>query len=313
MEAGMVEQVIEKLECFECGKLVTPRLEERTEILPVRGEPIEVLARVAVCPDCGADMSVEERDDATLVAAFDLYRQTHGLMTPEEMKQLRERYGLGVRPFSLLLGWGEITAHRYEGGSLQDAAHEAALRLAEDPANIRVYLSANGHKLTTRQRAGLEKCLQAIEARKYGRTEDPMDRLVARETQPGYGQRVAEARNSEDYRTDQILDGVTEAIVDRMRALGLSRRDLADRIGVSPARVTRLLRGVDDFTVKTLVEVSRVLDCDLSVSLVPRGVDPQAAIAEARELASLVPDGEDTTDSIRRDRDSDYGNRALHE
>lgn len=174
-----------QLGCFECGATVEPRIEERTGTLPVRGEDTEVLARVAVCPQCGADMSVEELDDATLVAAFNLYRQRHGLMTPEEMRGLRERYGLGVRPFSLLLGWGEITLHRYEAGSLQDAAHEATLRLAENPANLRVLLTANGHKLTTRQRARLESRLSAIEvdATAAGGLRDA---FVAREEQDAY-------------------------------------------------------------------------------------------------------------------------------
>lgn len=159
---------MKQLECFECGATVEPQVEERVETLPVRGEDTQVLARVAVCPRCGADMSVEELDDATLVAAFNLYRQRHGLMTPDEMRALRGRYGLGVRPFSLLLGWGEITLHRYESGSLQDAAHEATLRLAENPANLRVLLTANGHKLTTRQRARLEARLSAIEVDELG-------------------------------------------------------------------------------------------------------------------------------------------------
>jgi putative zinc finger/helix-turn-helix YgiT family protein len=179
--------VTEKIECFECEKLVTPKIEERTETLPVRGEATEVRTRVGVCPECGADMSVEELDDATMVAAFNLYRQKHGLMTPEEIKRLRARYGLGVHAFSLLLGWGEITLHRYESGSLQDAAHEAALRLAEDPANIRVYLTANGHKLTTRQRAGLETHLQAIETGERVSASDAEERFVVREERDGYG------------------------------------------------------------------------------------------------------------------------------
>jgi HTH-type transcriptional regulator/antitoxin HigA len=34
------------------------------------------------------------------------------------------------------------------------------------------------------------------------------------------------------------------------------------------------------------------------------------ALADARKLAALVPDGEDTTASIRRDRDTDYGRRG---
>lgn len=175
------------LECFECGATVEPRVEERAEVLPVRGEDTEVLARVAVCPECGTDMSVEELDDATLIAAFNLYRQHHRLMSPDEMRALRGHYGLGVKPFSLLLGWGEITMHRYEAGSLQDAAHEAGLRMAEEPANIRVLLSANGHKLTTRQRARLEAHLAGIEAGTAAAEADSLqDAFVVREEQDTY-------------------------------------------------------------------------------------------------------------------------------
>ncbi|MDP2181851.1 MAG: DUF4065 domain-containing protein [Actinomycetota bacterium] len=179
---------MQELECFECGRLVTPRIEERLQTLPVRDEPTEVLAKIGVCPECGADMSVEEFDNATLVAAFNSYRQKHGLMAPEEIHRLRKRYGLGVRPFSLLLGWGEITLHRYESGSLQDAAHEAGLRLAEEPANIRILLGANGHKLTARQRARLEAHLQAIEnGVRAASAPELQDRFVAREEQDAYG------------------------------------------------------------------------------------------------------------------------------
>jgi uncharacterized phage-associated protein/DNA-binding transcriptional regulator YiaG len=132
-------------------------------------------------------MSIEELDEATLVAAFNLYRQKHGLMAPEEMKRLRERYGLSVRAFSLLLGWGEITAHRYENGSLQDDAHQAALRLAEEPANMRIFLTANGHKLTARQRAGLEPHLQALEAETLVCAPADEERFVVREERDAYG------------------------------------------------------------------------------------------------------------------------------
>jgi putative zinc finger/helix-turn-helix YgiT family protein len=241
--------VSEKLECFECGGLVTPRVEERKEALPVRGEPTEVLARVAVCPECGADMSIEELDNATLVAAFNLYREKHGLMAPEEVKRLRERYGLGVRPFSLLLGWGEITAHRYETGSLQDAAHEAALRLAEEPANIRVYLSANGDKLTARQRARLESHLQAIEARDYGRAEVRSGRLVARETQADYGNRLL----------PDVAISPGETIQELLEERGIARADFAKTIGLSEGEIGPLLSGDASLTHQLATDLERVL------------------------------------------------------
>jgi metal-responsive CopG/Arc/MetJ family transcriptional regulator len=44
-----------------------------------------------------------------------------------------------------------------------------------------------------------------------------------------------------------------------------------------------------------------------------RRLQVEGAMADARALAALVPDGEDTTASIRRDRDADYGSRGPHE
>ncbi|MDP2300545.1 MAG: DUF4065 domain-containing protein [Actinomycetota bacterium] len=177
----------EKLECFECGHLVVPAIAEKLETLPVRGEPTEVLSRVGMCPECGSEMSVSELDEATLAAAFDAYRVKHGLMTPGEMQRLRERYGLGQRPFSLLLGWGEISLHRYEGGSLQDSAHNSQLKMVEDPANIRILLEANGHKLTARQRSVLELRLRALEQDRGSTYEcRSPERFVAREDQDVY-------------------------------------------------------------------------------------------------------------------------------
>lgn len=149
--------------CGHCSKRVTTRVERRGEVLPVRGENVEVEADVAVCVECGEDVFVEELDDRTLKAAFAEYRRRHGLLAPEEIVAIRKRYELGQRPFSLLLGWGEVTLHRYESGSLQDDAHDAQLRMTENAANMRVLLQKNGPKLTPRQRARLETRLLELE------------------------------------------------------------------------------------------------------------------------------------------------------
>jgi uncharacterized protein YegP (UPF0339 family) len=39
-----------------------------------------------------------------------------------------------------LLGFGDVTIHRYENGALQDAAHDRLLRLIREPANLRTLL-----------------------------------------------------------------------------------------------------------------------------------------------------------------------------
>jgi len=134
------------------------------ETFPVRGEDTEVETQVAVCPECGDDLSIEELDRLALEKAFAEYRLRHGLLSPEEIRQIRERYGLSQRAFALVLGWGEITVHRYEAGSLQDPAHDTQLRMAADPRNMALLLSTNGGRLSPKQRARLEEALAAHES-----------------------------------------------------------------------------------------------------------------------------------------------------
>ncbi len=123
----------------------------RRETLPVRGEDVDVEARVAVCGKCGADIAVDTLDDATLQAAFGVYRARHGLLMPEQIREIRGRYGLGQKAFARLLGWGDVTLSRYETGSLQSKSHDASLRAAEDPGYVRRMYQLNGDRLTPDQ------------------------------------------------------------------------------------------------------------------------------------------------------------------
>jgi putative zinc finger/helix-turn-helix YgiT family protein len=278
--------VTDRLECLECGKLVAPIVEEREETLPVRGEPTTVLARVAVCPACGADMSVQKLDDATLVAAFNLYRQHHGLMTPKEMKSLRKQYGLGVRPFSLLLGWGEITLHRYESGSLQDGAHEAALRMAEDPANVRVYLTANGHKLTARQRAGLEVHLQAAEAAHAACALRPGDRFVAHEEPDEYGGGVPAqvSMTGEMMRSDpRTYLAVAQEHLESARLAARGGRWNSAGLAAIHAGIN----AVDAATMASAGVRNASQDHGAAVDLM-RTTVPEVSVAQERQLAGLL-------------------------
>ncbi|MBU2604081.1 MAG: DUF4065 domain-containing protein [Actinobacteria bacterium] len=174
--------------CPTCMKDVVVRVEERRESVPVRGEAVEVPARVAVCPACGEDVWLDEFEDETLARAYAEYRLRHHLLQPPEMTRIRTRWGLGQRAFSLLLGWGEITLHRYESGSLQDAAHDAQLRMAERAENIRILLDSNGDRLTPRQRAAVERPLFEAERAEGVRAceDEELERLLTRDSTGAY-------------------------------------------------------------------------------------------------------------------------------
>lgn len=144
------------IRCTECNKDVEPIVETVQETLPVRGADVVVDARVAHCPDCGEALYCEDLDSATLKAAFDVYRRRHNMMTADEITRLRQTYGLSQKSLSLLLGWGEVTLHRYETGSLQDTTHDTALRLLVRPENMRLLVERNGSLVPQTQVAALE-------------------------------------------------------------------------------------------------------------------------------------------------------------
>ena len=145
--------------CPNCEEYTKATLRVEKEVYNVRGAPIEIEAEVAICQKCGTKIFDEERDSQNLEKAYSHYRQKHKLLSPDEIRTIREKYGLSQRALSRLLGWGEITIHRYENGAVQDNVHNSTLRLIEDPRNMQNLFEANRNKLPAYKAARLEKTI----------------------------------------------------------------------------------------------------------------------------------------------------------
>ncbi len=149
--------------CEECGKEVETRVVVQKEVYDVCGEPVEVEAQVLVCAECGEEFYFEEFDNATLVTAYNEYRRRHKLLLPEEIKEIRERYGLSQRSFAKLLNWGDKTICRYENGAIQDKAHNSLLMFLREPENMRKYITENEVVLSEKQRLKLLDVVEKLE------------------------------------------------------------------------------------------------------------------------------------------------------
>lgn len=149
--------------CEACGKEVEAKVISRKETFNVCGEDIEVNAQVMVCADCEEELFCEELDSATLIDAYNEYRKKHKLLLPEEIKKIREQYGLSQRSFAKLLNWGDKTICRYENGSVQDRAHNSLLLFLREPENMRTYLTENEVMLDERQKSRLLNIVEKLE------------------------------------------------------------------------------------------------------------------------------------------------------
>lgn len=149
--------------CEECGREVETKIVVKREDYVVCGESVEVNAQVLVCAECGEEFYCEELDNTTLINAYNKYRRRHKLLLPEEIKKIREQYGLSQRSFSKLLSWGDKTVHRYENGSIQDKAHNSLLIFLREPENMRAYLMENEVMLEERQKNKLLETVDRLE------------------------------------------------------------------------------------------------------------------------------------------------------
>lgn len=102
---------------------------EITEVLKVRGEDINVTSRVHYCPEGEHYFYDVADEEEKFQNAYKEYRRRKGLLQPDEIEKIRNQYGLSQKNFARLLGWGDITIHRYESGAIQDDAHNDVLVL----------------------------------------------------------------------------------------------------------------------------------------------------------------------------------------
>lgn len=79
-----------------------------------------------------------------------------------------------------------------------------------------------------------------------------------------------EAEQHDDYWAELAMVEVTEEVARRMEELGVSRAELARRLGTSPAYVTKMLRGNANFTLATIAKLARALESEVRFGLSPR-------------------------------------------
>lgn len=84
-----------------------------------------------------------------------------------------------------------------------------------------------------------------------------------------------------------LVTQLTNEITWYMRERGLTRADLAARMGVSPGRVSQILGGGENLTLRTLAAMSTALDARFGIEL--------DAVHEGDRQAGSAPAGNDRT------------------
>ncbi len=121
------------MRCYRCGR---SRLKAKLTRVQgeVRGEKFAVETEALVCGRCGFQVLTAEQSHAYARAVADAYRRKHGLLTSQELKDIRSRLHMSQAEFARYVGVGVASVKRWEAGLVQDESHDRLIRLMTDPA-----------------------------------------------------------------------------------------------------------------------------------------------------------------------------------
>ncbi len=124
------------------GREMTIKIEER-EIL-FRKEPFTVDFHVYRCDETGEEFTDDQFGDVNMNQVYNQYRAKYHLPFPDDIKALREKYGLPAIKMAEVLGFGANVYRNYESGEIPSQSNARLIQLAQDPEEFKKLIKLSG-------------------------------------------------------------------------------------------------------------------------------------------------------------------------
>ncbi|MCU4844551.1 DUF4065 domain-containing protein [Bacillus cereus] len=135
--------------CEFCRDMVRYSTKGVSKVTVIRGKQYHYVGKEANCEECKSEIFVPNIHDYNLEQLDHAYRQQEQLVTISEIREVLEKYKIGKRPLSLLLGWGEVTLTRYVNGDIPTKQYSDILkRLGRDQSFMLDILERNKDLIT---------------------------------------------------------------------------------------------------------------------------------------------------------------------
>lgn len=119
---------MELVKCVKCQSKVKYRIEEAEYEYEDKEVSLKYKGKKAICENCGNEIIMDEIEDFNQSQFEEEYRKINEIITKEEISEILTKYGIGKRPLSLLLGFGEITITRYLSGYIPTKKNSLLLK-----------------------------------------------------------------------------------------------------------------------------------------------------------------------------------------
>ena len=181
-----MEKYVEIKSPFTGGKVKEVSTVEEHEF---RKERFSVHVRYYVCEDTGERFTTTEQDELLFNELYSQYRVNHGIPFPEEIKDIRLRYGLNYQQISKIMGFGINQYAQYEKGQMPS---ESNGKLISAATNRQFMLHLLEDSRAEFDDGEYDKLLQSIMASEVKRENESQKKLIYRDIRRsiynGFGQ-----------------------------------------------------------------------------------------------------------------------------
>lgn len=125
---------------FSTGKA---NLLKKLNVLNFRKNEFEITEHFYVCEDTNEEFTTSELDEININQVYNQYRDKFGLPFPDQIKRIREKYGVSAVKMSEILGLGANSYRLYEQGEVPSVGNGRQILGAEDPETFKRYLISN--------------------------------------------------------------------------------------------------------------------------------------------------------------------------
>lgn len=146
--------------CTICRKNTGYILQKQNITKIIKGKQYTFTITVAVCKECGEEMSILGLIDKNIQEVDEQYRIYEGIVSVDDIEKLMKIYKIGKAPLSLALGFGEITITRYLSGQMPSREYSDIIKSAlSSPAYMKRKLDENKDKIAL---AAYKKSMDAV-------------------------------------------------------------------------------------------------------------------------------------------------------
>lgn len=116
------------------GKEMILQTNESTVVF--RKEEFKYVHLSYYCEGSGESLTTTELDEFNINQVYNQYRDNHNIVFPDEIKSIKEKYGLSASKMSLILGFGANSYRNYENGEVPSMANANLIQAISEDSNV---------------------------------------------------------------------------------------------------------------------------------------------------------------------------------